>query len=106
MSGDMSDFVIAMHMDGEMAFPEAGEDMSLEEMEEYIERNREELLDGFGSVFMSQGFDADDFDISAFQTRSGDTGMEIAFGLSDDETCPWTWGPTSSSSPRGSACTW
>ncbi len=84
----MTNMIIAMHMDSGGTFSLPTSDMTLEEMEEYIEENREELLDEFSSGLLSGGMHSDIYKISAFQTRSGDVGAEITFDLQEGEDLP------------------
>lgn len=80
-----SNMIIAMHMDSGGAFPPLPSDITLEEMEEFIEENREDLLYELRSELLSGGLAADISEIRAFQTRSGDVGAEMVFDMQEGE---------------------
>jgi|GEM_PF-2735465 len=74
----MTKMIIAMSIDNKGFSDLPPEDATLTEMNEYIEKNREELLGAFTSGLLSGGASgADVGSIKAFQTKAGDVGVEI-----------------------------
>ena len=80
----MSNMIIAFSFDSGGADIGLPEDATVSEMQEYIDDNKQKLLDQFAYGFTLSGAgDADVSTMRAFQTKSGDVGVEIALGTSE-----------------------